>query len=85
MDEASTISYQPVLIISLRNEDGDLSPIIFFDLFELEVQGAEQIYASLLKSLNDGGFDNEYLKKKMIAFRSDGESVMLSHNSWGRD
>ena len=68
MDEASTISYKPVLIISLRNEDGDRSPTILFDLFELEGQGAKQIYASLLKSLNDGGFDNEYLKKKIDCF-----------------
>ena len=65
MDEAS---YKPLLIISLRNEDGDQSPTIFFDLFELEGQGAEQIYASLLKSLNDGGLDNRYLKNKFYCF-----------------
>ena len=47
----------------------------------LEGQGAEQIYASLLKSLHDGGFENEYLRKNLIAFSSDGASVMLGRNS----
>jgi len=50
VDEASTISNKPGLIIFLKIADCDVSPIIFFDLVELEEQGAEQIYASLLKS-----------------------------------
>ena len=41
----------------------------------------EQIYASMLKSLHDGDFDNEYLRKNLIAFCSDGASVMLDRNS----
>ena len=40
-------------------------------MVELQGQGAEQIYASLLKSLHDGGFDNEYLTNNLIAFCSD--------------
>ena len=47
VDEASTISNKPVLIIFLKIEDCDVSPIIFFNLVALEGQGAEQIYASL--------------------------------------
>ena len=47
----------------------------------MEGQGAKQIYASLLKSLHDGGFDNEYLRNNLIAFCSDGASVMLGRNS----
>jgi len=65
----------------LKIEDCDVSPIIFFDLVELEGQGAEQTYTSLLKSLHDGGFDNEYLRNNLIAFCSDGASVMLGRNS----
>ena len=65
----------------MKIEDCDVSPIIFFDLVELEGQGAEQIYASLLKSLHDGGFDNKYLTNNLIAFCSDGASVMLGRNS----
>ena len=36
---------------------------------------------SLLKSLHDGGFDNKYLRNNLIAFYSDGASVMLGRNS----
>jgi len=50
VDEASTTSNKPVLISFFKVEDCGVSPIIFFDLVELEEQGAEQIYASLLKS-----------------------------------
>ena len=50
-------------------------------MVELEGQGAEQIYGSLLKSLHDGGFDNEYFKNNLIAFCSDGASLMLGRNS----
>ena len=80
VDEASTISNKPVLIIFLKIEDCDVSPIIFFDLVELEGQGTEQIYASLLKSLHDGGFDNEYLRNNLNAFCSDDASVMLGRS-----
>ena len=41
VDEASTISNKPAVIIFLKIEDSDLSPTIFFDLVELEGQGAE--------------------------------------------
>jgi len=81
VDEASTISIKPVLINFLKIKDCDVSPIIFFDLVELEGQGAEQIYGSLLKSLHDGGFGIEYLKNNLIDFYSDGASVMLGRNS----
>ena len=50
-------------------------------MVELEGQGAEQIYASLFKSLHDGGFDNEYLTNNLIAFCSDGANVMFGRNS----
>ena len=36
VNEASTISNKPVLIIFLKIKDCDVSPIIFFDLIELE-------------------------------------------------
>jgi len=38
VDEASTISNKPVLIIFLKIKDCDVSPIIFFGLIELEGQ-----------------------------------------------
>ena len=81
VDKASTKSNIPVLIIFLKIEDCAVSPMIFFDLVELEGQGAEQRYASLLMSLHDGGFDNKYLRNNLIAFCFDGASVMLGYNS----
>ena len=81
IDEASTISSKPVLIIFLKIKDCDQSPTILLDLVELEGQGAESIYISMLKSLHDAGFNNEYLKNNLIAFCSDGASVMLGRNS----
>ena len=77
------MKHRPYQINSSYNvfENCAVSPIIFFDLVELEGQGFEQIYASLLKSLHDGGVDNEYLRNNLIAFCSDGASVMLGHNS----
>lgn len=81
IDEASTISSKPVLIIFLKIENYDLSPTIFLDLVELKGLGAETIYTSLLNSLHCAGFDSEYLKNNLIAFCSDGASVMLGRNS----
>ena len=81
IDEASTISSKSVLIIFVKIENEDFSPTIFFDLVELESQGAEQIYNTMLDSLNSAGFSNEYLKQNLIGFCSDGASVMLGRNS----
>ena len=81
IDEASTISSKPVLIIFLKIEDCDQSPTILLDLVELEEQGAESINISMLKSLHDAGFNKEYLINNLIAFCSDGASVMLGRNS----
>ena len=48
IDEASTISRKSVLIIFVKIENEDFSPTIFLDLVELESQGAEQIYNTML-------------------------------------
>ena len=81
IDEASTISSKSVLIIFVKIENEDFSPTIFLDLVELESQGAEQIYNTMLDSLNSAGFSNEYLKQSLIGFCSDGASVMLGRKS----
>ena len=62
MDEALTISSKSVLIIFVKIENEDFSPTIFLDLVELKSQEAEQIYNTMLDSLNSAGFSNEYLK-----------------------
>ena len=68
IDEASTISCKPVLIIFIKVEDSDFSPTIFVDLVELQGQDAETIYTSLLQSLHSVGFDVQYLKSNLIGF-----------------
>ena len=51
IDEASTISSKSVLIIFVKIENEDFSPTIFLDLVELESQGAEQIYNTIVPFL----------------------------------
>ena len=81
IDEALTNSSKSVLIIFVKIENEDFSPIIFLDLVELESQGAKQINNTMLDSLNPAGFSNEYLKQNLIGFCLDGASVMLARNS----
>ena len=68
-------------MIFVKIENEDFLPTIFLDLVELERQETEQIYNTMLDSLNSAGFSNEYLKQNLIGFCSDGASVMLGRNS----
>ena len=81
IDEASTVSSKPVIVIFIKIEECNISPMIFLDLVELGGQVAEEIYTCLLNSLHLVGFDKEYLKNHLIAFCSDGASVMLGRRS----
>ncbi|KAF2883212.1 hypothetical protein ILUMI_22965 [Ignelater luminosus] len=51
--------------------------MLFVALKELMSTTAECIFNTLLSTLNDCGFHNEYLKANLIAFCSDGASTML--------
>ena len=81
VDEASTISSNPVLIVYVKIENCKISSTIFLELVELEGQGAETIHRCLLKCLHNVGFTMEYLQRNLIAFRSDGASVVLGRSS----
>ena len=48
---------------------------------ELESQGAEQIYNTMLDSLNSAGFSNEYLKQNLIGFCSNNDIHSMIGNS----
>ena len=48
---------------------------------ELEGQDAESVLKCLLTALAEFGFDENYLSKNLIAFTSDGASVMLGIHS----
>ena len=81
IDEASTISCKPVIILFLKVEDFFSPPTIFVALVELEKQDAETICCSVLETLNNIGFTNNYLQKNLVGFCSDGASVMLGRKS----
>ena len=83
IDESTTISNKSTLIIYLKCETSKIIDphFIFADLIELEKQDAETIYAALMKSLGKYGFDDCYFNQNLIAFASDGASVMLGKNS----
>uniref|UniRef100_A0A8C6XY64 Uncharacterized protein n=1 Tax=Naja naja TaxID=35670 RepID=A0A8C6XY64_NAJNA len=81
IDEASTISSKPVLILYLKVEDPALSPTIFLELEELDKQDAKMICCLVMESSNKVGFNRNYLEKHLIGFCSDGASVMLGRKS----
>ncbi|KAF2880824.1 hypothetical protein ILUMI_25357 [Ignelater luminosus] len=55
--------------------------MLFVALKELMSTTAECIFNTLLSTLNDCGFHNEYLKAHLIAFCSDGASTILGRKS----
>ncbi|XP_070800854.1 E3 SUMO-protein ligase KIAA1586-like [Pituophis catenifer annectens] len=83
IDEASTVSCKPVLIVFLKStiEDSEDPPTIFVELVELKKQDAETICSAVFESLHKVGFTRDYLQKNLIAFCSDGASVMLGRKS----
>ena len=78
--DESTAYGKSILIIYLKvqtsEEDLD-SEYFFLDLVELKAQTAEIIIASLLYCLLANGFSDEFLRSHLVAFASDGASVML--------
>ncbi|XP_077625207.1 LOW QUALITY PROTEIN: E3 SUMO-protein ligase KIAA1586 homolog [Crocuta crocuta] len=83
IDEASTVSKKSTLVISLQCTVY-LAPapvMLFVALKELVSTTAEFIVNTLLSTLNDCGFTNEYLKANLIAFCSDGANTMLGRKS----
>ena len=80
IDESTTISKKSCLIVYLRViiEEGQPLENLFFKLIELESQDANGIINCLLSNLQDEGFDEAYLTRNLVAFFSDGASVMLN-------
>ncbi|XP_034298582.1 E3 SUMO-protein ligase KIAA1586-like [Pantherophis guttatus] len=81
INEASTVSCKPVLIVFVKVEDSEDPPTIFVELVELKKQDAETICSAVFESLYKVGFTQDYLQKNLIAFCSDGASVMLGRKS----
>ncbi|KAF2888577.1 hypothetical protein ILUMI_17596, partial [Ignelater luminosus] len=83
IDEASTVSRKSALVIYLNCavQSAPERVMLFVALKELMSTTAECIFNTLLSTLNDCGFHNEYLKANLIAFCSDGASTMLGRKS----
>ncbi|XP_037700315.1 E3 SUMO-protein ligase KIAA1586 homolog [Choloepus didactylus] len=83
IDEASTVSKKSTLVIYLQCavQSAPAPIMLFVALKELVSTTAECIFNTLLTTLNDCGFSNEYLKANLIAFCSDGANSMLGRKS----
>nr|KAF6505688.1 hypothetical protein HJG63_007226 [Rousettus aegyptiacus] len=83
IDEASTVSKKSTLVIYLQCTVQSVpAPVMLFvALKELVSTTAQCIVSTLLNTLNDYGFTNEYLKANLIAFCSDGANTMLGRKS----
>ncbi|KAF2879732.1 hypothetical protein ILUMI_26436, partial [Ignelater luminosus] len=83
IDEACTVSRKSTLVIYLNCavQSAPEPVMLFVALKELMSTTAECIFNTLLSTLNDCGFHNEYLKANLIAFCSDGASTMLGRKS----
>ena len=80
IDESTTISKKSALIIYIKVCHPE--PTTFFhDIIELDDQGAECIFSTLMKCLDMYGFTSHVLSEKLICFASDGASVMLGSRS----
>ena len=82
-DESITLSTKTTLIVYLKCEtDKSSTPtFMFLDLLKISNQGADTITTALLKCLETYGFDNAYSRANLVAFASDGASVMVGRKS----
>lgn len=82
IDESTTVSRRTALAIYLktciRNQDPEF---LFLALVELPSQDADTIKKTLLNTLYEYGLDDNFLSKNLLAFVSDGASVMLGKRS----
>ena len=76
-DESTTISKKACVIICIRSVVRDKPINIFLDICELAGLDAQSICNCIIHVLARYSFDKEYLVKNLIAFTSDGASVML--------
>ena len=81
IDEATTKSQKPALVICLRVVLNGIPTSMYLDLVELKKTDSQTIVNSLLGSLKKLGMDTEYLKDHLICFASDEASVMTGRVS----
>ena len=78
IDESTTVSQDQGLLVYIRTEFGSCAESYFLGLVHVEKCTAEHVYDELLKCLMSVGLSLEFLKRKLIAFCSDGTSTMLA-------
>ncbi|XP_068953278.1 E3 SUMO-protein ligase KIAA1586-like isoform X2 [Petaurus breviceps papuanus] len=83
LDEVSMISKKTTLVIYLQCtlQSAPAPTMLFVALKELVSTTAESIFETLLSTLDDCGFNDEYLKANLIAFCSDGANKVLGRKS----
>ncbi|GBM78878.1 E3 SUMO-protein ligase KIAA1586 [Araneus ventricosus] len=83
IDESTCPGAKSALIVYLNSENSKehVPNSLFLDLIELPDQTSATILQALLNCLNQNGFCDDYLKDNLVAFASDGASVMLGKQS----
>lgn len=83
IDEATTISNKSTLVVYIKCTPLTNSEpqFMFLDLVELEDQSADTITRTLLHVLAKYGFNDDYLRNHLVAFASDGASVMTGRKA----
>ncbi|KAE9522689.1 hypothetical protein AGLY_016911 [Aphis glycines] len=77
VDESTTLSKKTMLVICLRTTIGEELITFFLDMVELSAISAEEIKNAIITNLFYYGMTDDFLKKNLIAFVSDGASTML--------
>ena len=80
-DESTTISNKASVIIYSRSVERDKPINIFLDICELPGQDAQSICNCIIDLLARYSFNKAYLVTNLVAFTSDGASVILGTNS----
>lgn len=82
VDESTTVSNKSTLIVYIKCTATASEPhLMFLELVELESQTADMITNTLLSCLTKYGFNDNYLRDYLVAFASDGASVMTGKKS----
>ncbi|KAK4875078.1 hypothetical protein RN001_011500 [Aquatica leii] len=79
IDESSSLGSKSTLIVYLKCEFSKehLPHYLLLDLVELQDQTSKTVADTLLNCLDKHMFHDEFLKENLVAFASDGASVML--------
>ena len=82
IDESTTLSQKSTLIVYLRFSLQNEICNVFIDLIELSAQDSSTIVQELLLLLTSRcNFTEDFLRRNLVGFCSDGASVMLGKNS----